>query len=114
MAGTPSTSTIDHIVLLSPPGTLGETRKKFVEYGFEGERELDNRFPIEMAFLSKTLAALHLVVYTPAVSLKTCSLYVVQGGLWENGHIAVKLTIRNSSGYTRWDVSGTNRIHSSS
>ena len=67
-----------------------------------------------MAFLSKTLAALHLVVCTPAVSLKTCSLYVVQGGLWENGHIAVKLTIRNSSGYTRWDVSGTNRIHSSS
>ena len=35
MTGTPSTSTLDHIVFLSPPGTLGETRKKFLEYGFE-------------------------------------------------------------------------------
>ena len=35
MTGTPSTSTLDHIVFLSPPGTLPETRKKFTEYGFE-------------------------------------------------------------------------------
>ena len=35
MAEIPSTSTIDHIVFLSPPGTLGETRKKFIGHGFE-------------------------------------------------------------------------------
>jgi hypothetical protein len=35
MAEIPSTSTIDHIVFLSPPGTLGETRKKFISHGFE-------------------------------------------------------------------------------
>ena len=35
MTGTPSTSTLDHIVFLSPPGTLEETRRKFVELGFE-------------------------------------------------------------------------------
>jgi len=35
MTETPSTSTLDHIVFLSPPGALAETKRKFVERGFD-------------------------------------------------------------------------------